>query len=56
MSGAEIHRKLLIIAVSALASWLLVVGVIALVMVAPGTTVALFVAAVLMSIWGWHSS
>lgn len=48
-------QKLTILALSVLGSWLVVVGVICLVMVAPGTTVALFAAAVLMTIWGWNT-
>lgn len=49
-------QKLTILALSVLGSWLVVVGVICLVMVAPGTTVALFGAAVLMTIWGWNTT
>jgi hypothetical protein len=46
-------QKLAHIAAAAVASWLVVIAIIWMVMIAPGMTVALFAAAVLMSVWSW---
>jgi hypothetical protein len=46
-------QKLAHIAAAAVASWLIVIAIIWMVMIAPGMTVALFAAAVLMSVWSW---
>lgn len=53
--GGEIHprKKLAVLIGLIVFGWLLVYGIYLMAMVAPGATLALFVFAVLLTVWTW---